>query len=391
VRTALAGFPLLVVLAFAGGCDAEAETRWVHPDLEPGEPPPITPAHQAQPGASLGTFQITFYWIADENDHLGTKDRSIRNPQCGLITKVSKGFRDALQLEGTGRLLDGRVVNYGGSCNCGDASKCYFLVDADHPWGYGAQNRALEPFRSIAVDKSVIALGTWVYVEELDGVMMPGSAPWGAFVHDGCVRADDVGSAIDGKHFDFFAGVRAGYLALDDALGLTHATVRKGGERCTGAPVDDHDDDDDEDPGEPLDIVVDDDESHNDDAVASVAFSTAWNASSSTAGFVGSGYRYASTAAVADGVTFWFHLAQPGEHTVSARWTAGTNRTDRAPWVAFDADGQQLGVVVVDQTEQGAAWVDLATFPFTAGWNAVVLSRWAPTGKVVIADAIRVR
>jgi hypothetical protein len=35
--------------------------------------------------------------------------------------------------------------------------------------------------------------------------------------------------------------------------------------------------------------------------------------------------------------------------------------------------------------------VTLGTWNFTAGWNKVVLSRWATPGKVVIADAVRIR
>ena len=78
----------------------------------------------------------------------------------------------------------------------------------------------------------MIAIGASVYVPELDGKTMPGSAPWGAFVHDGCLQADDVGGGINGSHIDFFAALKVHYQSLDAALGLTSVTVHEGGARC---------------------------------------------------------------------------------------------------------------------------------------------------------------
>ena len=36
--------------------------------------------------------------------------------------------------------------------------------------------------------------------------------PGASEAHDGCVRADDVGGAIDGNHFDFFVGAQDRWL-----------------------------------------------------------------------------------------------------------------------------------------------------------------------------------
>ena len=88
---------------------------------------------------------------------------------------------------------------------------------------------------------------------------------------------------------------------------------------------------------------------------------------------------------------FSFYLSAAASKTVDAWWTAGTNRSLTAPFVAFNAQGTKLGTVSVNQTVNGGKWVQLGTYNFTAGWNKVVLSRWAPAGQVVIADAIRVR
>jgi 3D (Asp-Asp-Asp) domain-containing protein len=182
-------------------------------------------------GDLLGDFQLTYYWVTAEDDYPGTPDTELYDSDCAVLATVTADFADALALEGTGRLSDGRVLNYWGSCGCPE-SPCFFEVDADHPWGVGVQNRALVPFRSIAVDSDLIAYGSRVFVAELDGVPMPGDPPWGDFVHDGCVSADDTGGAIVGAHIDFFAGLRACYYELDDLLGLGEVTLYDGGERC---------------------------------------------------------------------------------------------------------------------------------------------------------------
>ncbi len=191
----------------------------------------VAPADAAPPGMLLGAFQLTYYWVTSEDDYPGTKDTAIYDPACSVLATVTSEFASSLALEGTGRLSDGRVLNYDGSCGC-PRSPCFFEVDEEHPWGVGVQNRPLIPFRSIAVDSDVIAYGDRIYVVELDGVAMPGESPWGDFVHDGCVTADDTGGAIIGMHIDFFAALRDHYYDLDGRLGLATATLHDGGARC---------------------------------------------------------------------------------------------------------------------------------------------------------------
>ncbi len=180
------------------------------------------------PGPAIGSFQLTYYWLAAQADHGGAATETLYDPDCNALATVSPAFADALTLEGTGRLTDGRVLNYWNTCGCPN-SPCFFEVDEDHPWGYGVQNRALQPFRSLAVDTDVIDIGDWVYVAELDGVTMPGDE---GFVHDGCMVADDIGGGINGQHIDFFVGLRDHYLSLDGVLGLTQVTVHAPGDRC---------------------------------------------------------------------------------------------------------------------------------------------------------------
>ena len=49
-----------------------------------------------------------------------------------------------------------------------------------------------------------------------------------------------------------------------------------------------------------------------------------------------------------------------------------------------------LGTVKKNQHDDGSRWVSLGKYNFTTGWNQVAVSRWAPTGTMVIADAIKV-
>jgi hypothetical protein len=60
---------------------------------------------------------------------------------------------------------------------------------------------------------------------------MPGERPWGGFVHDGCVVADDRGSGIRGRQLDLFAARESSYVDLSRHR-LGHVTVYRGGDKC---------------------------------------------------------------------------------------------------------------------------------------------------------------
>ncbi|HEX8694067.1 MAG TPA: N-acetylmuramoyl-L-alanine amidase [Longimicrobium sp.] len=138
-------------------------------------------------------------------------------------------------------------------------------------------------------------------------------------------------------------------------------------------------------------LIVDSNNSNNDTSQGYIAVSANWTSSSSTAGYYGSGYYFANTAAVSDPAEFWFYLPSGGTRTIDAWWTAGTNRAPAAPFVAYNASGAEVGRVSVNQQAGGGQWNTLGTWTFTAGWNRVVLSRWTTSGYVVIADAVRIR
>lgn len=190
-----------------------------------------TPDASAQPGTLIGNFTISYYWVTTEEEFSGVKNTNLYDTGCKLLATVSATFAASLASIGTGRLGDGRVLNYAGSCSC-PTTPCYLEADAQHPWGYGVSNAALVPFRTLAVQKTEIPYGTALYVPALVGVTMPGTTPWGAFVHDGCLRADDTGSSIQPLHADWFVALKTHYATLDTALDLALTPVYGGGTLC---------------------------------------------------------------------------------------------------------------------------------------------------------------
>jgi 3D (Asp-Asp-Asp) domain-containing protein len=216
-------------LAVFGCIGAEIPPPPGAPAKGPVDPTLRPPVHA--PDAALGTFQLTYYWVTDEADYTGALDTDLYAAGCSPLARVATEFARSLALEGTGRLVNGRVLNYSGPCDCA-FTPCFYEVDGLHPWGVGVEDRPLVPFRSIAVDPTQIAIGERVYVAELDGVRMPGAAPWGGFLHDGCVVADDRGGAILGRHVDFFAALRDDYVDLDRRIARTAVSVYAAGARC---------------------------------------------------------------------------------------------------------------------------------------------------------------
>ncbi len=138
-------------------------------------------------------------------------------------------------------------------------------------------------------------------------------------------------------------------------------------------------------------IIIDSNNANNNQNVAKIELTGTWTASTNVAGYYGSGYWYANTASTSQPATFKFYLASAGTHTVQAWWTAASDRATAAPFIAFNANGTEVGRKLVNQTTNGGQWVTLGTYNFSAGWNSVVLSRWTSSGSVVIADAIRVQ
>lgn len=73
------------------------------------------------------------------------------------------------------------------------------------PFGEGVSGFMLVPYRTIAVDRKLIPIGSVVYIAEARGqrITLPSGA---TAVHDGYFYAADVGKAIQGNHIDIFLG-----------------------------------------------------------------------------------------------------------------------------------------------------------------------------------------
>ncbi len=179
----------------------------------------------------LGSFQFTYYWVAEQSRRETGPSRTLRNKKCRPIATVPRSFAKRLQMEGSGRLLDGRLVNVAGHCQCGTI--CYAVMSDSAPWGVGSRNNPLAPFRSVAVDTKWVSRGQPLYIPELDGKVMPGQSPWGGFVHDGCVVAADVGGNIAGRQIDFFTGNKSHYRAIKQQHALRRVTVLDGTNLCS--------------------------------------------------------------------------------------------------------------------------------------------------------------
>lgn len=191
---------------------------------------PLLDAPTREPVARLGTFKLTYYYMPSESssDSGGVQ---LYTKACRKVGRVSSSFAQKLRMQGGGKLADGRVLIFSGACSCPN-SPCYRVARADHTWGTGVEDRPLSPFRSVAVDPSRVSIGSLLYIPELDGLTMPGNLPWGGYVHDGCVVADDRGSGIRGRQIDLFAASHHHYRALDKRHHLKKVTVYDGSERC---------------------------------------------------------------------------------------------------------------------------------------------------------------
>jgi hypothetical protein len=170
---------------------------------------------------AIGNLFPTFYNIADEAFHPGPKTSALYEAGTGrLIAKVSESFHDDLDMEGTGKLNDGRVLNVANRVN----GVWDYKILPSNAFGVGILGHNLHPFRSVAVDfvhlckqanlnfcdqpESEIKkqlIGALLFMPRLKGIPLPNGK-----THDGYVCAQDVGGAIDLDRVDLFVGPLGG-------------------------------------------------------------------------------------------------------------------------------------------------------------------------------------
>lgn len=233
------GIRCMAPFALGLGCQSASDTVDVPPAVHDPAPAPA-PDKPAETGPrQLGQFTITFYYVIGEDEvtkPVAANDNRGGDPEltaiapdlvtlyagggdCEPIAEVSKEFASQLAVQGTGKLHDGRVVNIWGACNC-KHTPCFKVTRAQ--WGTAGSGKPLQPFRTVAVDPRVVKLGSLLYVPLLEGRTMPGRPPWGGYVHDGCVIADDTGGHIAGNRLDLFVGRKGYFLGLSGSQTSHH-------------------------------------------------------------------------------------------------------------------------------------------------------------------------
>ena len=196
-------------------------------------------------------FALRFYWLTAEADYLNLDQSNVpRAGACAIpanrwteiytaegyfLAHIPERFACSLRLEGSGLMVDGRVLNYTGSCKQGygygtsRSATCFEQLDVrEMPFGRGAGTRPLIPFKSVAVDTRVIQIGEPLYIPEFDGMRLPDGS-----THDGCVRATDTGGGIKGRKMDFFVVTYGNFrFLLDELLGVSWITPHIMTPRC---------------------------------------------------------------------------------------------------------------------------------------------------------------
>lgn len=168
-------------------------------------------------GNVLGTFRNTYYDFPSESEFdpgkspKGDKGKpvALKNAKCDTIKEVPRGFYDSVCVQGSGTLVTGQTVSFAKrDCTCAEKCPrtgqqiCFDSLDAKQfPYGRGAMGQAITPLFTVAVDTSVVPLGTYIYIPEYDGV--PRDLDETGY-HDGCFVAQDRGLKVKGKHVDVF-------------------------------------------------------------------------------------------------------------------------------------------------------------------------------------------
>ncbi|MEZ4368969.1 MAG: 3D domain-containing protein [Kofleriaceae bacterium] len=194
------------------------------------------PSIDGYPLAEELGFALRFYWLAREEDFDEPDEIDFADPDAAwlytrdglFIAAVPERFAWHLRMEGSGLLADGRVINTHGKCGYGYGT-CFQTLDVRrHPYGRGAGQRPLVPFKSVAVDPRVVPIGEPIYIPELDGIRLPDGS-----LHDGCVRADDTGGGIKQRKMDFFVVTYGNFrFLLTELWGVTWMTPHIETPRC---------------------------------------------------------------------------------------------------------------------------------------------------------------
>lgn len=147
----------------------------------------------------LGELKPTFYWVAIETKDGLPRTNPLKDLNNRVLANVSDKFLRDLKMEGTGRLLDGRIINFHVRV---DKEIRWRICPPSAPYGYGLEEYVLKPFRSLAVDPNVIPIPSRVYIPAAKGTKLPDGS-----IHDGYFEAVDIGEAIQNQRIDVFTSM----------------------------------------------------------------------------------------------------------------------------------------------------------------------------------------
>lgn len=149
----------------------------------------------------VGNLRPTFYWITLETQSSSPRSENVLDVQGNILAKVTASYFASLKLEGTGRLLDGRVLNFAQFVNMksGKREIRFRVCGPEAPYGYGYEGRILNAFHSLAVDPRLIPLDSQVFIPAAVGARLPDGTR-----HNGIFQAVDIGSAIQDYRMDVF-------------------------------------------------------------------------------------------------------------------------------------------------------------------------------------------
>jgi 3D (Asp-Asp-Asp) domain-containing protein len=175
------------------------------PPLQRLEPP-------ALPGENgpMLTLRATFYMVALESDYPAGEEAAFRTRDGTVLHQAAAKFVAAAALQGTAQLNDGRILIVDGR----EQGERRWKIS---PYGHavGAMGCKLVPFRSAAVDRRLVPLGSELMIEATRGIKLPGGE-----VHDGVWYATDVGTDIRNNRVDLFVGVGRTPLAVPFGHGI---------------------------------------------------------------------------------------------------------------------------------------------------------------------------
>jgi 3D (Asp-Asp-Asp) domain-containing protein len=164
-------------------------------------------------GKVLGKFRNTYYDFPSESEYTGDLV-PLYDGQCKTRASVPQGFFESLCVQGSGLLKSGSAVSFNRrDCECAPVCPrtgqkiCFDVLDiTKYPWGRGATGQPITPLLTVAVDSSIVPLGTAIYIPEYAGLPRD-SERRGR--HDGCFVAQDRGLRVQGQHVDIFTGQSA--------------------------------------------------------------------------------------------------------------------------------------------------------------------------------------